>query len=96
MASSQTSQPQGNLFPICIDEMVVGHKGRWVYEQFNATKPDKYHIKSFGLVESKTGYVLNVLKHYGSDTAYSPSCDPDSGIAMKIFDTLTSAYRSWQ
>ncbi|GFN81453.1 PiggyBac transposable element-derived protein 4-like [Plakobranchus ocellatus] len=67
--------------------MIIGFKGRWSYKQFNSSKPKKY-IKSFGLVDSTTGYVLNLLTYYGSDTSYNPDCDPDSGIAIKIFDTL--------
>ncbi|GFN78541.1 PiggyBac transposable element-derived protein 4 [Plakobranchus ocellatus] len=62
--------------------MILGFKGTWSYKQFNSSKPKKYHIKSFGRVDSTTGYVLNLLTYYGSD------CDPDSGIAIKIFDTL--------
>ena len=40
---------------VSIDEMIIGWKGRWKYKQYNASKPHKYHIKSFGLVDSATG-----------------------------------------
>ena len=73
---------------LSIDEMIVGYKGRWQYKQFNASKPHKYHIKSFGLVDSTTGYVLQTLTYYGANTSYHPDCDPDSGMAIRIFDTL--------
>ncbi|KAI0225562.1 hypothetical protein LSAT2_023699, partial [Lamellibrachia satsuma] len=33
---------------VAIDKMVIGWKGRWKYKQFNAAKPKKYHIKTFG------------------------------------------------
>ena len=46
---------------LSIDEMVIGFKGRFKYRQFNASKPKKFHIKSFGLVDSNTGYVVNLL-----------------------------------
>ena len=73
---------------LSIDEMVVGYKGRWQYKQFNASKPEKYHIKSFGLVDSTCGYVLQILTYFGANTSYHPDCDPDSGMAIRIFDTL--------
>jgi hypothetical protein len=60
---------------IAIDEMIIGFKGRWKYKQFNATKPHKYHINSFGLVNSCTGYVLSLLTYYGADTSYVPETD---------------------
>lgn len=73
---------------LSIDEMVVGWKGRWKYKQYNPSKPHKYHIKSFGLTDSATGYVLNVLTYYGANTSYDPSTDVDSSHAKKIFTTL--------
>jgi hypothetical protein len=51
---------------IAIDEMIVGFKGRWQYKQYNATKPSKYDTKSFGLVDSRTGYVVNSLTYYAA------------------------------
>ena len=71
-----------------IDEMVVGFRGRWKYLQFNATKPSKYHIKTFGLCDSDTGYVYNLFTYYGSETGYHPDIDPDSTNAVKVFKTL--------
>ncbi|KAI8775184.1 piggyBac transposable element-derived protein 4 [Biomphalaria glabrata] len=73
---------------VSIDEMIIGWKGRWRYKMFNAAKPYKYHIKSFGLVDSGTGYVLNLLTYYGANTSYDPEADPNGGMAIKIFDTL--------
>ncbi|CAG5134671.1 unnamed protein product [Candidula unifasciata] len=63
---------------IATDEMIVGFKGRWQYMQYNVTKPSKYHIKSFGLVDSKTSYVVNLLTYYRSTTYHS----------IQVFDTL--------
>lgn len=75
---------------VSIDEMIIGWKGRWKYKQFNASKPKKYHIKSFGLVDSATGYVINLLIYFGSETSYDPELDVDSrgSNAIKIFHTL--------
>ncbi|BFZ11474.1 hypothetical protein BsWGS_14513 [Bradybaena similaris] len=52
--------------------MIIGFKGKWKYKQFNTTKPYKYHIKSFGLVDSTTGYVLSLLTYYGTNTSMVP------------------------
>ncbi|GFN80036.1 PiggyBac transposable element-derived protein 4-like [Plakobranchus ocellatus] len=71
-----------------IDEMVLGFKGCGLFKQFNATKPKKYHIKTFGLCDAATGYVLNILTYFGGDTFYKPECEPDGSRAVKIFEPL--------
>ncbi|XP_035824731.1 piggyBac transposable element-derived protein 4-like [Aplysia californica] len=68
--------------------MIIGFKGRWANKQFNASKPHKYHIKTFGLCDSLTGYVYNLLLYYGKDTSYDPECDTKSLQAEKVFQTL--------
>ena len=73
---------------VSIDEMVIGYKGRWKYKQYNATKPHKYHIKSFGLVDSSNGYVLNVLIYLGSEKSYNPITAGTNGSAEKVFGAL--------
>ena len=71
---------------VSVDEMVIGYKGRWKYKQYNASKPSKYHIKTFGLCDSNTGYVYNVLIYFGKDTSYL--AENDFGMAEKVFDHL--------
>uniref|UniRef100_A0A0B7B5W3 PiggyBac transposable element-derived protein domain-containing protein n=1 Tax=Arion vulgaris TaxID=1028688 RepID=A0A0B7B5W3_9EUPU len=73
---------------LSIDEMVIGFKGRWKYKQFNASKPHKHHIKSFGLCDSATGYVYNILLYFGKETSYAPDVDKDGLQAVKVFQTL--------
>ena len=77
---------------LSLDEMVVGFKGRFRYKQYNATKPSKYHIKTFGLCDSETGYVCNMFTYYGSETPYHPDSDPDGSMGEKIWlrDTISS------
>ena len=77
---------------LSLDEMVIGWQGRWAYKQFNAAKPKKYHIKVFGLCDSTTSYVLNLLTYYGKETSYNPECDADSGQAKKVFHTLLAPF----
>ena len=74
---------------LSLDEMIIGFKGRWAFKQYNASKPKKYHIKNFGLCDSATGYVLNVLTYYGRNTSYCPAEDDEkSGQAKKVFEVL--------
>lgn len=82
---------QGAFYPfqdLAIDEMVIGYKGTWANKQYNASKPSKYHIKTFGLCDSITGYVYNILTYFGKNTSYNPALDKDSGEAVKVFEYL--------
>ncbi|GFR77129.1 PiggyBac transposable element-derived protein 4 [Elysia marginata] len=73
---------------LSLDEMVIGFTGRWQFKQYNASKPKKYHIKSFGIVDATTGYLLNILVYFGSGTSYDPAADVDGSMAVKVFQTL--------
>ena len=77
---------------LSLDEMVIGWSGRWRYKQYNASKPKKYHIKVFGLCDSTTSYVVNLLTYYGTETSYDPDLDADSGQAKKVFQTLLAPF----
>jgi len=73
---------------LSVDEMVIGFKGRFKHRQYNAAKPKKHHIKTFGLCDSATGYVYNILTYFGANTSYDPEVDPDAQHAVKVFKTL--------
>ena len=73
---------------LSLDEMVIGWTGRWIYKQYNASKPKKYHIKTFGLCDANTGYVVNILTYFGRDTSYSHESDGDGAMAVRVFQTL--------
>jgi hypothetical protein len=73
---------------VAIDEMVIRWKGRWKYKQYNSSKPKKYHIKTFGLCDSTTGYVYIILTYFGKETSYSPEIASSSGTAEKVFEYL--------
>ena len=38
---------------------------------YNPEKTEKYHIKSFGLCDSLTGYICNILVYFVKGTSYS-------------------------
>ena len=73
---------------ISIDEMCIGWKGRFMYKMYNPSKPSKYHMKTFGLCNSATGYVFNLLIYFRKETSYDPSLDVNSESAIKVFTTL--------
>ena len=75
--------PDKNL---SLDEMVVKWKGRSRYRMYNPSKPEKYHLKTFGLCDSITGYTYNLLIYFGSDTSYTGEID--KGQSEKIFHFL--------
>ena len=88
---SLQTQFQTAFYPgreVSIDEMVISYNGRWRNKQFNSSKLSKYHIKTFGLCDSATGYIINVFTYYGKNTAYHPDSDPDSLQAVKVFQKL--------
>ncbi|GFO33696.1 PiggyBac transposable element-derived protein 4 [Plakobranchus ocellatus] len=58
---------------LSLDEMVFGWKSRFKYKTYNPNKPAKYHVKTFGLCDSATSYVINLLPYFGAETAYDPS-----------------------
>ena len=79
---------------VSIDEMVIGYKGRWKHKQYNKTKPSKYHIKTYGLCDSATGYFYNLFVYYGKQTKFSPASDNYKAHAVKVFDTLMQPLNS--
>ena len=72
---------------VSIDKMVIKFKGRWKNKQYNPSKPRKYHIKTFGLCNSATGYAFNILTYFGSDTFYNFNIKR-MGQSEKIFEYL--------
>jgi len=43
-----------------IDEMAIAFKGRHRCKRYNPNKPDKWHLKSYCLNDSETGYHWNL------------------------------------
>ena len=81
---------QANFYPfegVSIDEMVIGWKGRFKHKTYNAKKPKKHHIKTYGLCDSATGYVYDILCYFGDETAVNDGLQ-DKSSAVKVFDTL--------
>ena len=80
---------QGAFYPgqdLSLDEMVVKWKGRSKYKMYNPNKPEKYHIKTFGLCDSATGYAYNLLIYFGKETSYKEGLE--GGQSEKVFEYL--------
>ena len=71
---------------LSLDEMVIKWKGRSKYKMYNPNKPEKYHIKTFGLCDSLTGYAYNLLIYFGAETSFDDI--GDTGQSEKIFHSL--------
>lgn len=50
---------------VVIDEMMVGFRGKCPFRQYMKSKPDKYGIKLYPLVDAATFYVLNIELYAG-------------------------------
>lgn len=60
---------------LAIDEMAIGFTGHWKFKQFNASKPKKYHIKTFGIY-IVTGFV-SIFRYFGEVTSHNSEADPN-------------------
>lgn len=52
----------------CIDEMLVGFRGRCKFRVYMASKPEKYGVKIMILSDAKTNYLLNAYIYAGKDS----------------------------
>ncbi|CAG5114854.1 unnamed protein product, partial [Candidula unifasciata] len=101
-ASEPNAQSQAKTEPFVKNLVAKFQSAFYPYEnflfhakQYNAAKPHKYHIKTFGLWDSITGYVYNLLIYFGAKTAYNPMLDPTSTHAVKVFLTLLHGVASY-
>jgi len=75
--------------------MVIGFQWRLRSRQYNSKKCHKYHIKTFSLCDSITGYSLNILIYFGQETTFNLHIDENpyaDSQAVKIFDKLLERY----
>lgn len=50
---------------VIIDEMIAAFRGRCSFKQYIPSKPDKYGLKNFGMVDSETFYTSNMEVYVG-------------------------------
>ncbi|XP_044745207.1 piggyBac transposable element-derived protein 4-like [Coccinella septempunctata] len=59
---------QANFIPsefLTVDEQLLAFRGRCGFKQFIPSKPAKYGIKMFALVDAKTSYTMNLETYVG-------------------------------
>lgn len=52
----------------CIDEMLVGFRGRCRFKMYIPSKPEKYGIKIMALTDARTQYLYNAYIYAGKDS----------------------------
>ncbi|KAL0809843.1 hypothetical protein ABMA28_011332 [Loxostege sticticalis] len=52
----------------CVDEMLVGFRGRCRFKMYMPKKPNKYGLKILCLTDARTGYLLNAYIYTGKDS----------------------------
>ena len=50
---------------ICVDETMIGFKGRLIFIQYMPKKPTKWGLKAYVLADSTTGYMYNWILYTG-------------------------------
>lgn len=60
---------QNNFIPseyLTVDEQLLAFRGRCSFKQYIPSKPAKYGVKVFALVDAKTGYTVNLEVYVGT------------------------------
>ena len=73
---------QSHFYPaqnVCVDETMVGFKGRVKFKQYCKDKPTKWGLKVYTLADSNTGYLYNILPYTGCET---PRCSAPSSATL--------------
>ena len=52
----------------CVDEMLVGFRGRCSFKMYIPSKPEKYGIKIMALTDAKTSYLFNAYIYKGKNS----------------------------
>ena len=76
---------------LCIDEQLIPFRGRCSFRQYLPSKPDKYGLKIFLLVDCDTGYMYDGIPYTGAAQDSTRTC----GLASKITkDLLCNLYNT--
>lgn len=78
-----------------IDEKLEGFRGRCSFKQYIPSKPNKYGLKVFALVDAKTRYTLNLEPYVGlqPEGPYRVKNDPAS-IVIRLIEPISGTGRN--
>ncbi|XP_049892813.1 piggyBac transposable element-derived protein 4-like [Epinephelus moara] len=71
---------------VCVDEMLIGFRGRCPFLQYMPSKPDKYGLKVWVLCECFTSYCWNLQFYLGKP---SPTAKHEVGLGKRVVMELT-------
>lgn len=80
---------------VCIDEMLVKFRGRCPFRQYIPSKPGKYGIKMFAMVDARTMYTSNFEIYVGKqpEGPYIISNSP-SDVVMRLIEPIEGTGRN--
>ncbi|VEN40135.1 unnamed protein product [Callosobruchus maculatus] len=89
---------QNNFIPsefLTVDEQLLAFRGRCSFKQYIPSKPARYGIKVFALVDAKTAYTFNLEPYVGTqpDGPYKFSNSPDE-IVLRLVHPVEGTNRN--
>lgn len=78
-----------------IDEKLEGFRGRCGFKQYIPSKPNKYGLKVFALVDAKTKYTVNLEPYVGlqPEGSYRVKNDPAS-VVLRLIEPISGTGRN--
>ena len=72
---------------LCVDESLVGYKGRLSFRQYIPNKRCRFGVKFFVLVDTETNLILNMIAYQGKKTQLE-DCSKELGVGGAATYTL--------
>lgn len=73
---------------LVIDEELMSFQGRCCFKMYMPSKPNKYGIKFWLLVDCKTHYVLGIIPYLGKPVGQKPEKDLGPKVVIKLCEGL--------
>lgn len=80
---------------VTIDEKLEAFRGRCSFRQYIPSKPNRYGLKVFALVDSRTYYSVNLEVYVGTQPDGSYACDNSaSALVQRLVDPIRDSKRN--
>lgn len=73
---------------VTVDEQLLGFHGRCKFRQYIPSKPERYGLKFWLLVDSRTGYVWKIQPYLGKDISGIPERSQGERVVLDLVDGL--------